>query len=358
MNLILHYKYLELQFIQSVFMPINKNAYIRYQVLDRCFSNSGRKFYWQDLLEEVNKALIDINGEGKGIGRTQLFKDISFMESEAGFSILLEREKDGKKVFYRYEDRNFSIKNSPLSTNESDSIKSSLLVLSRFKGLPQFEWVNELIPILNDKLGFANESKQVIYFDSNIDYEGISFIEPIFNAISNSRVLEIEYQDFKNPLSYKIVLHPYVLKQYNNRWFVFGLNEENNISFWNMALDRIQSINELDKDYKTADIDWEDDYFYDIIGVTRIQNADVQEIVLQFLSELAPYIQTKPIHPTQTRPKFLESGEMVISIKVIPNYELERLILSYGEKVKVISPKSIRDKIQFRIQKMLIQYDE
>ena len=48
---------------------------------------------------------------------------------------------------------------------------------------------------------------------------------------------------------------------------------------------------------------------------------------------------------------------MVISIKVIPNYELERLILSYGEKVKVISPNSIRDKIKTRIQEMINQYD-
>ena len=338
-------------------MPINKNAYIRYQVLDRCFSNIGRKFYWQDLLEKINETLIDVNGGEKGIGRTQLFKDISFMESEAGFSILLERGRDGKKIFYRYKDKNFSIRNSPLSTVESDNIKSALFILSRFKGLPQFEWVNELIPILNDKLGFTNESKQVIYFDTNIDYEGISYIEPIFNAISNNRVLEIEYQDFKNPLSYKIILHPYVLKQYNNRWFVLGLNADKNISSWNMALDRIQSINEIDSKYIETGIDWDDDYFYDIVGVTRIKDVDIQEIVLQFSSELAPYIQTKPIHPTQTRLKFLESGEMVISIKVIPNYELERLILSYGEKVKVISPNSIRDKIKTRIQEMINQYD-
>ena len=337
-------------------MPINKNAYIRYQVLDRCFSNFGRRFYWKDLLDEINKTLIDING--KGIGRTQLFKDIKFMESEAGFSILLDKVKDGKKVFYQYEDKDYSIKNSSLSTFESDNIKSALLVLSRFKGLPQFEWVNELIPILNDKLGFANESKQVIHFDSNIDYEGIFFIEPIFNAISNNRVLEIEYQDFKNPLPYKIILHPYVLKQYNNRWFVFGLNEENDIPSWNMALDRIQSINELDLKYKETDFDWDDDYFYDIIGVTRIQNVEVQEIFLKFSSELAPYIQTKPIHPTQTKPKILESGEVVISIKVIPNYELEQLILSYGERVQIIAPGFLRQKIQLRIEQMLNQYKQ
>ena len=337
-------------------MPINKNAYIRYQVLDRCFSNTGRKYYWQDLLDEINKVLLENNSES--IGRTQLFKDISFMESDAGFSINLNRNKEGKKVFYRYEDKNFSIRNSPLNKSESEKIKSALMVLSRFKGLPQFEWVNEIIPVLNDKLGFANETKKVIYFDTNIDYEGIKNIEPLFNAITNKRVLEIEYQDFKNPLSYKIVFHPYVLKQYNNRWFVFGFNEYKNINCWNMALDRIQNITETDKTYQELTIDWDDDYFYDIIGVTRMQNLDLQEIVLQFSSELAPYIQTKPIHPSQSKSKFLESGDMVVSIKVIPNYELERLILSFGEKVKVISPQSIRERIQNRINNMLSQYDD
>ena len=337
-------------------MPINKNAYIRYQVLDRCFGNTGRKYYWQDLLDEINKVLLENNSES--IGRTQLFKDISFMESDAGFSINLNRNKEGKKVFYRYEDKNFSIRNSPLNKSESEKIKSALMVLSRFKGLPQFEWVNEIIPVLNDELGFANETKKVIYFDTNIDYEGIKNIEPLFNAITNKRVLEIEYQDFKNPLSYKIVFHPYVLKQYNNRWFVFGFNEYKNINCWNMALDRIQNITETDKTYQELTIDWDDDYFYDIIGVTRMQNLDLQELVLQFSSELAPYVQTKPIHPSQSKSKFLESGDMVVSIKVIPNYELERLILSFGEKVKVISPQSIRERIQNRINNMLSQYDD
>lgn len=333
-------------------MPINKNAYLRYQVLDRCFSNFGRKYYWKDLLEAVNETLADSIGSGKGIARTQLYKDISFMESEAGFSIPLEKLRDGQRVYYRYEDKNYSIKNSPLSSIEADNIKSALLVLSRFKGLPQFEWVNELIPVLNDKLGFANDSKQVIYFDSNVDYSGIAHIEPLFNFITSKRVLEIEYQDFKTPLPYKIIFHPYVLKQYNNRWFVFGLNEEYKNPFWNMALDRIQSIKELPNRYVTSKIDWEDDYFFDIIGVTRIQDIEIQEVVLQFTPELAPYIQTKPIHPTQSKPKFLENGEMVITIKVIPNYELERLILSYGEKVRVIAPSSIQDSIKFRIRAM------
>lgn len=336
-------------------MPINKNAYIRYQTLDKCFGNYGRKYFFSDLLEEVNKALALI--ESDGIGRTQLFKDIRFMESEAGFSIPLDRLQEGKKIYYTYLDKKFSIKNSPLNLTEAQHIKSALQVLNRFKGLPQFEWMDELIPLLNDRLGFSNDNKQIIYFDHNEDYTANQHIETIFNAIRNSRVLLIEYKDFRNDKSYLIHLHPYILKQYNNRWFVFGLNDENQIPFWNLALDRIISMDETRLNYQKDEFDWENDYFYDIIGVTRFQNTEIVKVELVFTAELAPYILTKPIHPSQSKPKYSEKGEMTISIKVIPNYELERLILSFGENVTVASPRSLVKRINNRIKSSLENYD-
>lgn len=124
-------------------MSINKNAYLRYQVLDKCFSNKYRIFFIEDLLEEVNKALEEFNGEGSKVERRQLFDDIKFMESEAGFSIPLERIRQGKKVYYRYSEPSFSIQNQKISDDEIETINSALMVLMRFRGIPQFEWVNE-----------------------------------------------------------------------------------------------------------------------------------------------------------------------------------------------------------------------
>ena len=99
-------------------MSINKNAYIRYQILDKCFSNKYKIYFIEDLLDEVNKALEDFNGSGSKIEKRQLFDDIKFMESEAGWSIPLERIKEGKKVKYRYSEDNFSIKNQKISDEE------------------------------------------------------------------------------------------------------------------------------------------------------------------------------------------------------------------------------------------------
>lgn len=327
-------------------MSTNKNALIRYQVLDRCFRNTGRMYFWEDLLEECNKALIDFDPNSEGIQRRQLFDDIRFMESEAGWSIPLGRYRYGRRVYYRYEDVSFSINNQPLNDTEAEQIKSALQILSRFSGVPQFEWVNELTTKLEAKFGLIENKNKVISFDSNIDVKGLNYLTPLFSAIINERVLVIKYKDFKSAVPYDITFHPYFLKQYNNRWFVFGLNADNKIPAWNMALDRIESLSETNLKYKPSETDWED-YFFDLVGVTRPEGVELQEIVLKFSPEVAPYVITKPIHPSQKHKN--DPTGLEVKIKVIPNIELVRLILSFGEQVKVISPHHFKERISKRL---------
>ncbi|MEX0660360.1 MAG: WYL domain-containing protein [Balneolaceae bacterium] len=327
-------------------MSTNKNALLRYQVLDRCFRNIGRKYFWQDLLDEINKALEEFNGPGSGIKRRQLFDDIKFMESDQGWSIPLDRKKDGRKVYYRYSDPEFSISNQPLNESEVSQIEAAISVLSRFSGAPQFEAVQEMLPVLKDRLGLDHTSKEVIGLESNIDLKGIEYLSRLYDAITKEEVLIIEYQDFKSDEPFKLSFHPYYLKQYNNRWFVLGLNEELNIPTWNLALDRIESINQTRKEYIPTDIDW-NDYFYDIVGVTRYQDKEVETVVLEFAEQVAPYVETKPLHPSQ-KTEWVDD-RLHVTIKVIPNYELETLILSFGEKVKVIEPSILLDAINERL---------
>lgn len=334
-------------------MASTKNATIRYQTLDRCFRNPGRRFYVEDLLEACNKELLEENPNSNGIQKRQLYDDIRFMESEQGWSIPLEKIRDGKKTYYRYEDFSFSINNQPLNDSEAEQIKSALQIISRFSGTPQFEWVNEMIPMLESKFGLIERKGEVISFESNIDLKGLEFLTPLFNAIINERVLTITYKDFKSPESYEFTFHPHFLKQYNSRWFVFGLNPENQKSNWNLALDRIQDITETTLKYQPSTTDWED-YFYDLIGVTRLEDVDIQEIILEFTTTIAPYIITKPIHPSQKHQ--MNSSGLEVKIKVLPNYELERLVMSFGERIKVISPQDFRDKIAQRHKEAGGQY--
>ena len=327
-------------------MSTNKNAILRYKTLDRCFQNTGRKYNFDDLLNVVNTALIEDDPKSSGINTRQLRSDIQFMRSEAGYSAPVESKiYSGKKHVYFYSDPNFSIHNSPLNETEAKQMKSALELFQRFSGSPGFEWVEEMNIMLKNQFGGGNE--KVISFESNVDFTGYHWISPLFNAIVQKRVLWITYTPF-NGATYSFIYHPYYLKQYNGRWFILGLNEEFNIPTWTLSLDRVHAINDAKTSYIPTDFDW-DYYFSEIIGVTRYKKP-IESIVLLFNEKRGKYVETKPLHESQ-RSKWTESGFMV-TLKLVPNYELEHVILSYGEDVEVLAPETLRQTIQSRIKLM------
>jgi predicted DNA-binding transcriptional regulator YafY len=334
-------------------MSINKNAYLRYQVLDKCFSNKYRRYFIEDLLEEVNKALEDFNGIGSKIEKRQLYDDIRFMKSEVGWSIPLEKIKTEKKVYYRYSEKNFSIKNQKISDKELDAINSALMVIYRFRSLPNFEWVNELFPKLQS-LFQQDEITEVISFDQNEFLVGIDLLPALYKSITKKRTLKVEYQSFKENNPKSLSIHPYYLKQFNKRWFLFGLNDSDNL-LYNLPLDRIKSIKPDSTKFKKNDFVDFKEYFKDIVGVSRYPNLPVK-IVLQLDNELTPYVMTKPLHSSQKKLEMNGKG-VIIQIEVIPNHELKQLLLSYGDGLEVIAPKSYRDEYKVIIDKMKKRYN-
>lgn len=334
-------------------MSINKNAYLRYQVLDKCFGNKYKIYFIEDLLEEVNRALEDFNGEGSKIEKRQLFDDIKFMESEAGLSIPLARIKDGKKVQYRYSEDNFSIKNQKISDEELDAINAALMVLLRFRGLPQFEWVNELVPKLQS-LFQQDEIDEVISFDQNEFLFGLDYLPMLYKSIIKETTLKIEYQSFKEDSPRVLTIHPYYLKQFNKRWFLFGLSHSDKL-LYNLPLDRIKSIKPDSTKFKKNTVTNFKEYFEDIIGVSFQTNSKPIKINLQLDNEIAPYIMTKPLHGSQKKVESNNKG-LVIQIEVIPNYELKQLLLSYGDGLEVISPKLYRIELKNTIDRMKKKY--
>jgi predicted DNA-binding transcriptional regulator YafY len=326
-------------------MPITRKALIRYQTLDRCFRNSARQFSVDELLVEVNRRLHDNGGPKYGINKRQLYYDIQFLESEDGWSAPIKKYRDGRKVYYKYADSDFSINNQPLHEIEAEQIETALNVLSRFSGAPQFEVVHEMVPKLRARLGLDQVNREVVSLDANLDLAGIEHLTVLYHSICNKVVLNVTYRDFRGRENYEILFHPYYLKQYNNRWFVFGLNEVKMIPNWNLALDRIVTIDKLDNTYIANEIDW-NEYFYEIIGVTNEEKKPVEEVQLEFSNKFLPYVRTKPLHPTQRELKI--NGKTVISIKVKQNYELESVILSFGEHVQVLGPESLQRTILVR----------
>lgn len=336
-------------------MSDNKHALIRYKTLDKCFRNPGKKYFFKDLQEEIDNVLLEIDPTYDGISRRQVFDDIAFMESKEGWEIDLVRHREGRKVYYRYTNTGFSINDMPLNETEINQLQSAIDILTQFNGMPQFDWIQELVPKLKQGLAVKNAAAPVMEFDSNQYLKGIEHLGTLYNAIFYKKVLEIAYQPFENdsPLTY--IIHPYFLKQYNNRWFLFGYNPEQEKYDWNLAIDRIVTIKELKIRYqKNTEINWQE-YFDDIIGVTKTEKSKIQQVVLQFFGKTGHYIETKPLHGSQ-KSKWIDKTTLEVKLQLIINHELERMILSFAETVNVIKPLSLIKIIQNRLHNAYNQY--
>lgn len=334
-------------------MATNKHAIIRYQALDKCFRNTGRRYFIDDLISECNEALYHFTGNRVEIKRRQIFEDIKFMESESGYNINLLRHKDGRKVYYQYEDPNFTINSQPLSETEANQLKQAILTLSRFKGLPQFNWVEELSARLETSFALNNSEKEIIQFEQNEYLKGLEFISVLYNSILYKKVITIEYQGFKQKEQVKYLFHPQLLKQYNNRWFLIGMMD-NNEKFTNLSLDRIISVNEEPHiTYRETSSDFAE-LFEDAIGVSIPNDEQPKKILFQVSQSLAPYILSKPLHGSQ---KIIDRDKFVFELEVHINYELKSLLLSFGEGLEIIAPSELRVDFKEKYQNILKKYE-
>lgn len=306
-------------------MPTNKNAAIRYQTLDKCFRDRRHRYYMEDLIDKCEEAIYYYNGVG-GVSRRQIFEDIKFMESETGWSVPLERKQDGRRVYYRYSDPDFTINAQPLTEDEARQLRSVIITLRRFRGLPSNAWVDEVISNLEWRFGLRGKQENMIGFEQNPYLRGLNLLPDIIDAATSHQAVRITYRNYKNcDEEYTVVVHPWYIKQYNNRWFLMAYDAEaDRIS--NYALDRIQNFNvEEDVAYiPNKEVDFEH-YFDDVFGVT-IPPSDVEKIrvLLQFSKKQYPYIVSKPLHHSQ---EIVDADNRILAVEVRPTYEFTQLIL-------------------------------
>ena len=335
-------------------MPTNKHATIRYHALDQCFGNPGKQYFIEDLIEACSKAIYDYSGSLEGVSKRQVQYDIIFMESEQGWSIPLERLKEGKRIYYRYENTSFSIRNQPINELEANQLMETLSILNRFKGMPQFEWMEEIQVRLKSAFGLKGGSSSFVSFEQNPYLKGLELFGDLFNAIQYKQVLLVEYKSFRQDKSQLLTIHPYYMKQYNSRWFLFGWNEEYS-SIYNLPLDRIHRLEKSPKPYiENTSIDFEE-YFEDVIGVTVQLEGAPKIIRLRVNKNRWPYIETKPLHGSQRiKAKNEEYVELELNLQI--NKELETLLFSFGQDIIIMSPDELRDTIKNNAKQLLINY--
>lgn len=235
----------------------------------------------------------------------------------------------------------------PMSAKKSNNQQMRTTQLKRLieasAGLFPASWLSDM---LDGVRCLGETGQEVILFDQNMHLENLKWVPTFFDAIEKRKVLQFKYNPSYGGKEETVVFHPYYLKEYNQRWFVFGkaADEEGKpLQYSNCAIDRIigeVEVNEEVEYIPAKTKDFATTYFKDIVGVTRKKNRKPVKILIATNdAKTHGRIMTKPIHARSQRELEPFSAALgrrgLISIEVIPNDELDTLLLSYGAGIEI-----------------------
>lgn len=333
---------------------MNNDQYIRYKTLDRCFRNVTGTYTIDDLVDACCKAVAAYHGNlDFKVSRRTVEQDLEDLQLRYNIK-LAQGLKYGRKRVYKYEDCSYSLMTDLLADGEMEKqmLQNVLDLLQRYEDVPQYKWLYILIQ--NIQAG-KNSDINPIVFQNNPDLLGMEHFGTLLDTILRKRTILIGYKPHQKDETQHIV-HPYMLRQYNDRWFLIGHRHDVDKSLTVYAIDRITSVAYSDVEYHDSSINL-DEYFDDVIGVSRYEDAEPEEVTIRVSSRRYPYIMSKPLHESQTEIRKLRTDEThTIRIKVHINRELESLLFSFGNDVEVLSPDSLRTQMKAKIDDLLQKY--
>lgn len=337
-------------------MSQNKNALIRYKTIDKCLQNQYRQWTLEDLMNACSDALCEFEGKENSVSKRTTQLDLQLMRSEKlGYNAPIVVYD---KKFYKYEDEGFTITDIPLTETDINVLTETVSMLKQFKDFSLFSDVSDILQRLEDKIYAEKSNTQpVIHLDKNEKLKGLNFLDNLYQAIIKKIVLKITYKSFTSREENTFNFHAYILKEFNNRWFLIGRRKPT-APMTNLALDRIISI---DFDFQAAylDTDFDAEKFYkNVVGVTVNAGLQPRKVELLFDRINAPYVITKPLHNSQRVIKTNADGSILVHLFLVENYELHRLLLGFGCGLEVIGPEKLRQQIKENMKKSLENYSK
>ncbi len=341
-------------------MPVKTKQIARYRIIDECLSNKKHIPSTSDNPEDIGIwSLDDLMDAVKekldaDVSDRTIKDDLKQMRDNIDLAYYAPiANKYG--VGYYYDDtkeKPYRITQIPLGPAEISALQQVIELLHQFKGFRYFEDAEGLIFNIEEKVNRSEFSD--VQFDVLPDYRGLEFIDPIKKAINQQKVLKMTYKAFYEETEIPRHIHPYLLKEYNNRWFVYAYtNEYKGEGVY--GLDRIIKLETTNKRYKKPNKKKIINYFKDIIGVTNLEDREIEDIIIRLTRERANYLITKPIHKSQ---KIIKENKNFVwfQFRLKPNNELTALFLSFGKDAVVEKPKSLALEIKKILEDTLSQY--
>lgn len=326
-------------------MPISKNAFARYLVIDRCIRNTMKKYPNPEIL--MNK----LAAEGHSISKAQLDKDIRTLKDDLNAPIQFDKIHKG----YIYTS-DFSLDGLRIAEEEKWIIDIAEASVKLFG-----EGIDEEFSKISSKIQTGSRNSdhnefsgaRYIQIELSNSKKGYIFLRPIYQSIIERNTIMLEYAKFGGESETRLV-SPILLKQYANRWYMlaFQHNKEKTLVF---ALDRIIAIQTSTEKYRYDKQFNAEAYFKYSFGIIQKFDETPSMVELQFSGSSINYIVTLPLHHSQQIIQ-KDQDHVVLSLEVFITQELVMKILSYGSDVKVLAPQLLIDTVVSEIQKMHTLY--
>lgn len=340
-------------------MPANKYAAIRYKIIHSMLS---KKYPDYPSKEDLRQACEDVlyGSLGENISVSTIEKDLFAMRNETtlGYEAPIEYSKEHKG--YYYTDPNYTLETLPLNEEDLEALQFAAGILQQFKGMQVYEQFSEAVDKISDVIDITGALKEetsesaIIQFERAPYFKGAELLSELALCIKNKKVVKLKHLAFYRKEEREHVLHPYLLKEFRNRWYVIGWHDEKEdiITF---GLDRISEINVLNGVAYRDNSDFDPEAFFQHVFGISITNEAPIKAVLSFTPAQGKYLKTQALHHTQKIVRDSEE-ELVVSYEVVPNYEFVNRILGFGSDVKVVSPDSLVATVSKRIGEMAAHY--
>jgi predicted DNA-binding transcriptional regulator YafY len=328
-------------------MPVNKNQFLRQEILAGILSRN--QLTRKDLKDVLNEKLA--------------MHDLGPVHEKTVYNDLKELERQGAVIHfpsmgdnrYYFEER-FNPGGNQLTVEELDTLENALQIL---KGLSVFNLSKDVADVLlRLKATRGNidvNSPSFIAFEDHTLSEGTEWMDDLVEAIRGKIPLKIDYQPFYKETS-TFAFHPWFLKEYRNRWFVFGLRQDHD-RLVVLALDRIHRLK------PASNVSWHENdrfdpylFFESMIGVSLPTEAKPEKITLRIFRRSAMHVETKKIHHSQRLLAKNDDGSIDVELTVVVNYELISTLLGFGAAVKVLGPEGVVNAFREIISESLALY--
>lgn len=334
-------------------MPSHKLKNYRFRIIDNCLSNTSRRWTLQNLIDEVSLKLYGEFGVKKVSKRTIQY-DIALMREEPpkGFNAPIVCV-DG---VYFYSDENFSISKAQLSKPDIDNLNEAAQILRQYRDFSHIGGLHKIIEKIECITSInPGPGSNIINFEKQgLSQLNKTWLTNLYDAIQNKQVLEISIDNKKLQNLETFLFHSYVLREYHSNWYLYGFREDTN-SLEVVSVSMIASISPKILVFRENDFFDPFEYFDKLIGITPSETTKVQQVKLWFGKEVSKTIIQNPIHHSMEVLSDNDEG-INISLKVIPNKDLEELILCFGKFCKVEAPDNLRKKIIAQLKEAYESY--